>query len=162
MGDLGTIGDKYDIAISTACPALNSIVVETTKDAQNCVNYLREKKLGRATFMILEKQQHLLKVFDPKMKTPFDVPRLIDLVKPNDKIYLPAFYHALRDTLVNYFFNFFLFFLFFFIYLNRLQPTLTKHQKLHMIKIKGKSKKINKIKIKKKNLKKQKKNKDGE
>ena len=100
LGDLGTIEDKYDVAISTACPALNSIVVETTKDAQKCVKYLRAKNLGRATFMILEKQQHLLKQLQAPISTPMNVPRLVDLVKPNEESFLPAFYHALRDTLV--------------------------------------------------------------
>lgn len=44
---------KYDIAISTACSALDYIVVETTDAAQACVELLRKKNLGIATFMIL-------------------------------------------------------------------------------------------------------------
>lgn len=44
---------KYDIAISTACPGLDYIVVETTSAAQACVELLRREKLGVATFMIL-------------------------------------------------------------------------------------------------------------
>lgn len=34
LGDLGTIDAKYDVAISTACSALNWIVVETANAAQ--------------------------------------------------------------------------------------------------------------------------------
>lgn len=44
---------KYDIAISTACPGLDYIVVETTNAAQACVELLRRENLGVATFMIL-------------------------------------------------------------------------------------------------------------
>lgn len=44
---------KYDVAISTACAGLDYIVVETTAAAQACVELLRSKSLGVATFMIL-------------------------------------------------------------------------------------------------------------
>lgn len=44
---------KYDVAISTACPGLDYIVVETTAAAQACVELLRRESLGVATFMIL-------------------------------------------------------------------------------------------------------------
>ncbi|CAI5720070.1 unnamed protein product [Peronospora effusa] len=68
LGDLGAIEGKYNVAISTACGALNNLVVATTSGAQACVAYLP--------------------------------PRLFKLVKVNDDKYLPAFYYALRDTLV--------------------------------------------------------------
>nr|POF24307.1 structural maintenance of chromosomes protein 4 [Quercus suber] len=64
MGDLGAIDAKYDVAISTACPGLDYIVVETTGAAQACVELLRRENLGVATFMILEKQAEFL----PKLK----------------------------------------------------------------------------------------------
>lgn len=44
---------KYDVAISTACGGLDYILVETTAAAQACVELLRRKNLGVATFMIL-------------------------------------------------------------------------------------------------------------
>lgn len=44
---------KYDVAISTACGGLDFIVVETTNSAQACVELLRTKQLGVATFLIL-------------------------------------------------------------------------------------------------------------
>jgi len=47
------VAEKYDVAISTACPGLDYIVVETTAAAQACVELLRRKSLGIATFMIL-------------------------------------------------------------------------------------------------------------
>jgi chromosome segregation ATPase len=55
LGDLGAIDAKYDVAISTACPGLDYIVVETTNSAQACVELLRRRNLGIATFMILVK-----------------------------------------------------------------------------------------------------------
>ena len=53
------IDKKYDVAVSTACAALDYIVVETTADAQACVAHLRANNLGVATFLILEKQRSL-------------------------------------------------------------------------------------------------------
>jgi chromosome segregation ATPase len=41
------------VAISTACGGLDYILVETTAAAQACVDLLRRKNLGIATFMIL-------------------------------------------------------------------------------------------------------------
>jgi structural maintenance of chromosome 4 len=59
LGDLGSIDKKYDLAVSSACAALDYIVVSTTAAAQRCVDLLRRGNLGVATFLILEKQQHL-------------------------------------------------------------------------------------------------------
>ena len=42
LGDLGTIDQKYDVAISTAAPGLDSMVVETVETAQACIEYLRK------------------------------------------------------------------------------------------------------------------------
>ena len=42
LGDLGTIDEKYDVAISTAAPGLDSMVVETVETAQACIEYLRK------------------------------------------------------------------------------------------------------------------------
>lgn len=97
MGNLGVIDDKYDIAISTACPALDNIVVETVEAAQACIEYLRKNNLGRAVFTVLEK---LRKEDLRPINTPDDVPRLFDLVKPRDEKFAPAFYSVLKDTLV--------------------------------------------------------------
>lgn len=47
-GDLGAIAKDYDIAVSTSCPALDYIVVDTTSAAQRCVELLRQVGGGRA------------------------------------------------------------------------------------------------------------------
>lgn len=100
MGDLGAIDAKYDVAISTACPGLDYILVETADAAQKCVDLLREKNLGVATFMILEKQQRHGDQLKRKVQTPEGVPRLFDLVKVKDEKLKVAFYELLRNTVV--------------------------------------------------------------
>ena len=69
-GDLGAIDAKYDIAVSTSCAALDYIVVDTTGTAQCCVEMLRRKGLGVATFLILDKQQPLAKALQEKPSPP--------------------------------------------------------------------------------------------
>jgi len=57
QGDLGGIDEKYDVAISTACGALDNIVVDTMNTAQQCVQYLKQHGIGMATFMGLDKME---------------------------------------------------------------------------------------------------------
>ncbi|KAI0673837.1 RecF/RecN/SMC protein [Trametes maxima] len=97
LGSLGTIPDKYDVAVSTACNQLNHMVVDTVEQGQACIEYLRNQQVGRASFMVLEK------ISDRGMgriQTPDNVPRLFDLIKPKEPRFAPAFYKALKDTLV--------------------------------------------------------------
>jgi len=103
LGDLGAIDAAYDVAVSTACPPLDYIVVDTTSAAQRCVELLRSNSLGVATFLILEKQTHLKKFLaEPvdALQTPEGVQRLFDLIKCDSAEIKLAFYFALRDTLV--------------------------------------------------------------
>ncbi|KAL4010601.1 hypothetical protein IC575_030103 [Cucumis melo] len=100
MGDLGAIDAKYDVAISTACPGLDYIVVETSGAAQACVELLRRENLGVATFMILEKQVDHLSKLKAKVSTPEGVPRLFDLIKVQDDRMKLAFFAALGNTVV--------------------------------------------------------------
>lgn len=98
LGDLGTIDSKYDIAISTACGFLNSIVVETTAAATECVEYLKKHGLGVATFIILEKINPPQTL--PENSIPEKVPRLFDLITPNEERFRSAFYYGVQNTLV--------------------------------------------------------------
>ncbi|XP_013168763.1 PREDICTED: structural maintenance of chromosomes protein 4 [Papilio xuthus] len=100
LGDLGGIDLKYDIAISTCCGALDNIVVDTVETAQSCVEFLRNNDIGRATFIALDKQQHLIQHYERRVTYPENAPRLFDLIQVRDERVLPAFYFALRDTLV--------------------------------------------------------------
>lgn len=97
LGNLGTIDQQYDIAISTACGALDNFVTDTVEAGQQCIEYLRKTNLGRGNFICLDK----LRARDlSPIQTPENAPRLFDLVKAKEDKFRPAFYHALQDTLV--------------------------------------------------------------
>ncbi|CAN7988779.1 unnamed protein product [Ixodes hexagonus] len=100
LGDLGAIDEKYDVAISTACGQLDYIVTDTVLSAQRSVEYLQKHDVGRANFIALEKMDRWISYTTKKITTPENVPRLFDLVTVKDQSILPAFYFALRDTLV--------------------------------------------------------------
>ncbi|WPG98120.1 Hypothetical protein R9X50_00090600 [Acrodontium crateriforme] len=97
LGNLGAIDQKFDVAISTACPSLNNLVVDTVEIGQQCIDYLRKNNLGRANFILLDRlpQRDLSPI-----QTPENVPRLFDLVKSKDERFRPAFYSVLQNTLV--------------------------------------------------------------
>ncbi|XP_036392385.1 structural maintenance of chromosomes protein 4 [Megalops cyprinoides] len=99
LGDLGAIDEKYDIAISSCCGSLDNILVDTIDTAQKCVNFLKSQNIGVATFIGLDKMKVWEKSMGP-IQTPENMPRLFDMVKVNDEAVRPAFYFALRDTLV--------------------------------------------------------------
>ncbi|KAK4192231.1 putative structural maintenance of chromosomes protein 4 [Podospora australis] len=97
LGNLGTIDKKYDVAISTACGALDNFVTDTVEAGQQCIEYLRKTNLGRGNFICLDKLRS--RDMGP-IRTPEDAPRLFDLVQAKEDKFRPAFYHALQDTLV--------------------------------------------------------------
>ncbi|KAI7800473.1 structural maintenance of chromosomes protein 4 [Triplophysa rosa] len=99
LGDLGAIDEKYDIAISSSCGSLDNILVDSIDTAQKCVTFLKSQNIGVATFIGLDK----MKVWEQSMgsiSTPENIPRLFDMVRVTDEAVRPAFYFALRDTLV--------------------------------------------------------------
>ncbi|XP_071494646.1 structural maintenance of chromosomes protein 4-like [Diadema antillarum] len=100
LGDLGAIDDKYDVAISTACGALDYIVVDTIDTGEKCVKFLRQNNIGVATFICLDKIKHLEKSAFSKMSTPDNVARLYDLVRVKEEKFRIAFYYGLGNTLV--------------------------------------------------------------
>ncbi|KAF2768982.1 RecF/RecN/SMC protein [Teratosphaeria nubilosa] len=97
LGNLGAIDQRYDVAISTACPALDNLVVDTVEVGQQCIDYLRKNNLGRANLILLDRlpQRDLSSI-----ETPENVPRLFDLVKSKHDRFRPAFYSVLQNTLV--------------------------------------------------------------
>nr|XP_031535323.1 structural maintenance of chromosomes protein 4 isoform X2 [Vicugna pacos] len=99
LGDLGAIDEKYDVAISSCCHALDHIVVDSIDTAQECVNFLKRHNIGVATFIGLDKMAVWAKKMT-RIQTPENTPRLFDLVKVKDEKIQQAFYFALRDTLV--------------------------------------------------------------
>ena len=97
LGNLGTIDQKFDVAISTACPSLENLVVDTVEVGQQCIDYLRKNSLGRANIILLDR---LARRDLSALQTPEGVPRLFDLVKTKDDVFRTAFYSVLQNTLV--------------------------------------------------------------
>ena len=84
LGDLGAIDDKYDVAVSTACSALDCLVVDTIDTAQRCVELLKANAVGSATFIALDKQEKWRDRVTGDRRpppAPENAPRLIDLIK---------------------------------------------------------------------------------
>ena len=67
QGNLGGIDEQYDVAISTACGRLDNIVVDTVNTAQACIEHLKRYDVGRASFIALEKVQHLERYYQQRM-----------------------------------------------------------------------------------------------
>ncbi|SGZ41327.1 related to Structural maintenance of chromosomes protein 4 [Hanseniaspora guilliermondii] len=102
LGDLGVIDYKYDVAVSTAAPRLNDIVVQTVECAQKCIDYMRSNRLGYSRFILLDKLPNFENAMNQNFSKilPSNSYRLFDLIKPSKKELLPAFYSILRDTIV--------------------------------------------------------------
>ncbi|KAH0786986.1 Structural maintenance of chromosomes protein 4 [Histomonas meleagridis] len=97
LGDLGTVKEEYDVAISTAAGnRLDSVVCDTTETAERCVEEVKRCKAGIVTCIILNKI--------PRVQLPKRIPKkskiLLNELEPKDPIFLPAFFYAIRDTLV--------------------------------------------------------------
>lgn len=100
LGDLGTIDDQYDIAVSTAAPGLDSMVVDSVETAQQCIHYLRKNNIGFANFICLDKLRKFNMSPISIPGNPASVKRLFDLISCDNPKFLPAFYSKLFDTLV--------------------------------------------------------------
>jgi chromosome segregation protein len=56
ISELGEVDSEFSLALETAAGArMQSIVVDSDKTAANCIKYLKENKLGTATFFPLNK-----------------------------------------------------------------------------------------------------------
>ncbi|KAH8582408.1 SMC4 SMC4 [Cryptosporidium sp. chipmunk genotype I] len=101
LGDLGTVDDEFQLALVSSVPQIENIVVQTTEDAQEVVNYVRNSNLGRVSCIILEKLSASVR---QNMEKPFKAPdkskRFFDLVKFKSPEFKIAWYFAMRDTLI--------------------------------------------------------------
>jgi len=102
LGDLGSIDEMYDIAITNACPQLDSIVVQSSEQASSVIEYMKEKRLGRAALTIMDIVLKKYNKDDKEKDTATEIPckRLVDLIKPRKDEYKAAFYSVLGNTLV--------------------------------------------------------------
>jgi len=100
-GDFGTIDEKYDIAVSTACSHLEHILVEQTTDATNAVKYCERNNLGFNRYLVVDT---VTRNIDPRrmepIETPENLPRLFDLIHVQDRRFRPVFYKSVGDTIV--------------------------------------------------------------
>ncbi|MGA1821490.1 MAG: chromosome segregation protein SMC [Thermoplasmatota archaeon] len=102
IGELGKVSEKYATALEVAAGSrINAVVVEDDQVAANCIERLKRKKIGRATFLPLNK----ISAKRPGAKSlmikddPHVVGMAIDLVN-FDKTYGPAFSWVFGDTVV--------------------------------------------------------------
>jgi structural maintenance of chromosome 4 len=101
LGDLGTIYSQYDCAVTTSCGFLDHIVVDTINNAERCVSFLREHRVGTGKFICLNQ---IVSQNKQNRERPFQAPegsrRLYDIIQISDERFKDAFYFALKDTLV--------------------------------------------------------------
>eukprot|EP00578_Thalassiosira_sp_NH16_P013877 CAMPEP_0181124522 /NCGR_PEP_ID=MMETSP1071-20121207/26531_1 /TAXON_ID=35127 /ORGANISM="Thalassiosira sp., Strain NH16" /LENGTH=1385 /DNA_ID=CAMNT_0023209843 /DNA_START=14 /DNA_END=4171 /DNA_ORIENTATION=- len=98
LGDLASVDERYDVAVSTACGMLDHIVVQTTAGTQKCLEFLRRHNLGRASFVPLDKMKK--GAHDRAVETPENAPRMFDLIHPGHTSITPALFLAVGNTLV--------------------------------------------------------------
>jgi len=100
VSDLGRVESKYSLALDIAAGGkIHSLVVESDKIAADCINFLKEKKLGVVTFLPLNKMSSKPASLQ-KYKDANGVHGLaIDLIKYDSK-FKDVFYYVFGPTLV--------------------------------------------------------------
>lgn len=101
LRQLGSIPDKYDVAVGVAGGQMwGWHVVADEETAAACVRLLKQHDKGRATFLTLSRiESEMRSKMDAKFDAPPQSERLYDLIKCDAK-FRPVFYHAVRNTLV--------------------------------------------------------------
>jgi chromosome segregation protein len=102
IAELGQVEDKLATAMDVAAGGkMQAIVTETDEDAARAIDLLKRNKLGRATFLPLNKMVPGRPAGKPLMavRAPEALGFALDLVK-FDEEYRPAFWYVFRDTVV--------------------------------------------------------------
>lgn len=99
LGDLGVINSIYDIAVSSAIPGLDYIVVDTVTNGNDLINFVREKNLGKVNIIVLEKLKNTDRNIENFQAPDNKVERLFDQIRISDSKFKHAFYHMFGDTL---------------------------------------------------------------
>ena len=78
--------------------ALETILVDETETATQCINYIKVKNIGRGNFFALEKAEKYRQNLRKDFRAPENVPRIVDLIKlrEEDENFRLAFYHYFR------------------------------------------------------------------
>ena len=101
VGDLARIDPYLEIAIcSFAKSNLNKIVVNTLKNAQKAILFLKKNKIGKISFFILEKIQNYNQKINRNFLAPKLSKRIFDLLEISDRKYNSLFYLIFKDTLI--------------------------------------------------------------
>lgn len=99
IAELGKVDKKYSVALEIAAGArMQSVVVDNDEDAARAINYLKEKRLGRVTFLPLNKLEAGQKLSKTEKEGIIDY--ALNLVNYESK-FGPAFWYVFRDTLVS-------------------------------------------------------------
>lgn len=100
IAQLGRVNPKFSKALEAAAGrGLQFIVVDTDASAEKCINYLKEKRLGRATFLPLNKLQVSQPDVNAKKIAKKTYGFALELVDFDEK-FKKAFAYVFRDTLV--------------------------------------------------------------
>ncbi len=94
---LGSVSDsRYETALQIAAGSrMMNIVVDNEDSANKCIKYLRDRKIGRATFLPLNKVKAIIKSNAPKGSIGF----ARDFIDTKDK-FKPIFEYVFRDTIL--------------------------------------------------------------
>jgi len=102
ISQLIQVPKEYEIAVEVAGSGkLQNIVVEDTLIASECINYLKREKIGRATFLPLNKIKP--RKLTPEQKILLKKPGVIGLITDlisYDKKYASAIEHIFGDTII--------------------------------------------------------------
>jgi chromosome segregation protein len=102
ISQLIQVPKEYEIAVEVAGSGkLQNIVVEDTLIASECINYLKREKIGRATFLPLNKIKP--RKLTPEQKILLKKPGVIGLITDlisYDKKYASAIDHIFGDTII--------------------------------------------------------------
>jgi len=102
VSDLIKIPNEYRTAIEVAGGSrLENLVVRNTKTATDCINYLKKGRIGRATFLPLNRIKPRKLKLEQKslLKRPGVVGLITNLIKYNSK-HSPAIDYIFGDTIV--------------------------------------------------------------
>jgi len=105
-GIVGTVGElirceeRYAVAIEVAGGrGLRSIVVEDDSVAEECIRYLKEKRIGRATFLPLNRIKPRMPSLEAERLAERACGLAVELVEFDERFY-PAVAHVLGGTVV--------------------------------------------------------------
>ncbi|HDM05822.1 MAG TPA: hypothetical protein ENG34_00915 [Candidatus Aenigmarchaeota archaeon] len=102
VADLIKIPKQYRIAIEVAAgQRLQDLVVDKTETAIECINYLKKNKIGRATFLPLDRIK--AREVNPKIRLLLKKPGVIGLASKLikfDKKFTPVIEHVFGDTII--------------------------------------------------------------